>query len=76
MWSYGRAFPRKISAEDAEQMRLKHVQESRRKGAETLKCRRLEAFQGRKNKFYSRMVYNIKHDIVYDIIYNIVYYIV
>ncbi len=44
MWRYGRAFPRKISVEDAEEMRLKRVQESRRKGAETLKCRRLAAF--------------------------------
>jgi hypothetical protein len=29
MWRYGRAFPRKISVEDAEEMRLKRVQESR-----------------------------------------------
>ncbi len=37
MWRYGRAFPRKISVEDAEEMRLKRLQESRRKGAKTLK---------------------------------------
>ena len=37
MWRYGRAFPRKISVEDAEEMRFKRVQESRRKGAESLK---------------------------------------
>ena len=41
MWRYGRALPRKISVEDAEEMRRKRVQESRRKGAETLKRRRL-----------------------------------
>ena len=45
MWRYGRAFPRKISVEDAEEMRFKRVQDSRRKGAETLKHRRLAAFQ-------------------------------
>ncbi len=39
-WNYGRAFPRKISVADAEEMRRKRVQESRRKGAETLKRRR------------------------------------
>ena len=43
MWRYGRAFPRKISVEDAEEMRRKRVQESRRRGAETLKRRRLAA---------------------------------
>ena len=41
MWRYGRALPRKISVEDAEEMRRKRVQESLRKGAETLKRRRL-----------------------------------
>ena len=41
MWRYGRAFPRKISVEDADEMRRKRVQESRRRGAETLKRRRL-----------------------------------
>jgi hypothetical protein len=40
MWNYGREFPRKISVADAEEMRWKRVQESRRKGAETLKRRR------------------------------------
>ncbi len=40
MWNYGRAFPRKISVADAAEMRRKHDQESRRKGAETLKRRR------------------------------------
>ncbi len=44
MWRYGRAFPRKMSVEDAVEMRLKRVQESRRRGAETLKQRRLAAF--------------------------------
>jgi hypothetical protein len=37
MWNYGRAFPRKISVADAAEMRRKRVQESRPKGAETLK---------------------------------------
>ena len=41
MRRYGRAFPRKISAEDAEGMR--RVSESRRKGAENLKHRHLAA---------------------------------
>ena len=41
MWSYRRALPRKISVENAEEMRRMRVQESRRKGAETLKRRRL-----------------------------------
>ena len=41
MWRYGRAFPRKISVEDADEMLRKRVQESRRRGAETLKRRRL-----------------------------------
>jgi hypothetical protein len=44
MWCFGRAFPRKNSVEDAEEMRLERVQESRRKGAETLKRRTLAAF--------------------------------
>ena len=41
MWRYGRAFPRKISVKDAEEMRRERVRESRRRGAETLKRRRL-----------------------------------
>ena len=40
IWNYGRAFPRKISVADTAEMRRKRVQESRRKGAETLKRRR------------------------------------
>ncbi len=44
MWCYGREFPRKISVEDAEEMLQKHVQESRQRGAKTLKHRRLAAF--------------------------------
>ena len=43
MCCYGRAFPRKISVEDAEEMRRKRVQEARQKGAETLKRRKLAA---------------------------------
>jgi hypothetical protein len=43
MWRYGRAFPRKISVKDAEEMRRSRVSESRRRGAETLKRRRLAA---------------------------------
>jgi hypothetical protein len=45
MWCYGGAFTRKISVEDVEEMLWKSVQEARQKGAETLKCRRLEAFE-------------------------------
>ena len=40
MWRYGRAFPRKVSVKDAEEMRRALVAESRRKGAATLKRRR------------------------------------
>ena len=40
MWNYGRAFPRKISVADAEEMWRKRVQNSRHRGAETLKRRR------------------------------------
>ena len=43
MWLYGRAFPRKISVEDAEEMLRKRVQDARRKGAEAFKRRRLAA---------------------------------
>ncbi len=43
MWRYGRAFPRKISVKDAEEMRRSRGSESRRRGAETLKRRRLAA---------------------------------
>jgi hypothetical protein len=37
MWLCGKAFPRKISVEDAKEMRLARVSESRSRGAETLK---------------------------------------
>jgi hypothetical protein len=74
MWRYGRAFPRKISVADAEEMLQKRVQEARWKGAETLKHRRSsedwQPLPGRQNKFYCRSVY----DIVYYIIYYIVLY--
>ncbi len=40
MWNYGRASPRKIPVADAEAMRRKRVQDSRHRGAETLKRRR------------------------------------
>jgi hypothetical protein len=40
MWNYWRAFPRKIPVADAEAMRRKRVQDSRLRGAETLKRRR------------------------------------
>jgi hypothetical protein len=40
MWNYGRAFPRKISVADADAMRRKRGQDSRHRGAETLKRRR------------------------------------
>ncbi len=43
MWRYGRAFPRKISVKDAEDMLLARVSESRCRGADTLKHRRLAA---------------------------------
>ncbi len=40
---YGRALPRQVSVKDADEMRQPRVAESRRKGAETLKRRRLAA---------------------------------
>jgi hypothetical protein len=43
MWCYGRAFPRKVSVKDADEMLRARVAESRRKGAETCKQRRLAA---------------------------------
>ena len=43
MWRYGRAFPRRISVEDAEEMWRKRVIEARLKRAETFKCSRLVA---------------------------------
>jgi hypothetical protein len=43
MLRYGRAFPREISVEDAEEMQRARVKESRRRGAETLKHYRLAA---------------------------------
>ncbi len=43
MWRYGRAFPRKISVKDAEEVRRSRVSESRRRGAENLKHSRLAA---------------------------------
>ncbi len=45
MWNYGRVFPRKISVADAEAMRRERVQDSRSRGAETLKRRREAAAQ-------------------------------
>jgi hypothetical protein len=46
MLCYGRAFPRKISEEDAKEMRWARVSESRRTGAENLKRLRLAAAAG------------------------------
>ena len=43
MWRYGRSFPRKVSVMDAVEMRRERVRESRRRGAATLKRRRLAA---------------------------------
>jgi hypothetical protein len=43
MWRYERAFPRKILVNYAKAMRRARVSESRRRGAATLKRRRLAA---------------------------------
>ena len=40
MWRYGRTFPRQISVDQAVELRKKRVQESRARGAETLRRRR------------------------------------
>ena len=37
MWRYGRTFPRQISVDQAVELRKKRVQESRARGAETLR---------------------------------------
>jgi hypothetical protein len=39
MWRYGRTFPRQISVDQAVELRKKRVQESRARGAETLRRR-------------------------------------
>ncbi len=44
MWRYGRTFPRRISVDQAVQLRKKRVQESRARGTETLRRRRDEAW--------------------------------
>jgi hypothetical protein len=40
MWRYGRTFPRQISVDQAVEFRKKRVQQSRARGAETLRRRR------------------------------------
>ena len=44
MWRYGRTFPRQISVDQAVELRKKRVQESRARGAETLRRRRDSAW--------------------------------
>ena len=44
MWRYGRTFPRQISVDQAVELRKKRVQESRARGAETLRRRREAAW--------------------------------
>ncbi len=60
----GRAFPERFLVKDAEEMRRKRVRESLRRGAETLKRRRLA--QARLNE-------TVGDHIVYDIVYDVVY---
>jgi hypothetical protein len=45
MWRYGRTFPRQISVDQAVKFRKKRVQESRARGAETLRRRRDAAWE-------------------------------
>ncbi len=45
MWRYGRTFPRQISVDQAVEFRKKRVQESRARGAETLRRRRDAAWE-------------------------------
>jgi hypothetical protein len=40
MWRYGRTFPREITVEQAVELRKKRVQESRARGAGTVRCRK------------------------------------
>ncbi len=40
MWHYGRTFPRQIAVDQAVEFRKKRVQESRARGAETVRRRR------------------------------------
>jgi hypothetical protein len=44
MWRYGRTFPRQISVDQAVELRKKRVQESRARGAETLRRQREAAW--------------------------------
>jgi hypothetical protein len=44
MWRYGRTFPRQISVDQAVVLLKKRVQESRARGAETLRRRHDEAW--------------------------------
>ncbi len=43
IWRYGRTFPRQFSVKQTVEMRKKRVQESRARGAETLRRRQMEA---------------------------------
>ena len=44
MWRYGRTFPRQVSVDQAVELRKKRVQESRARGAETLRRRGIAAW--------------------------------
>ncbi len=47
VWRYGRTFPRQFFVEQAVEVRKKRVQESRARGAETLRRRHMEALAKR-----------------------------
>ncbi len=40
MWRYGKTFPREITVEQAVELQKKREQESRARGAETVRCRK------------------------------------
>ncbi len=67
MWCYARTFPKAISVEDAEEMLLKSIQESRHRGAWTLKHSRLAAAE---RQVAAWRVYKIVHNVVKNIVYN------
>ena len=76
MWRYGRTFPRQISVEQAVELRKKRVQESRARGAETLRRRHVQAWERglplrNKCSWYRQIAPNIVYYIVPNIVYDI-----
>jgi hypothetical protein len=71
MWRYGRAFPRKISVRDAEEMLRSRVSESSLEAPSLGCCRTATGIN-----WLVFVVYDIVYYIVYDIVLHIVYDVV